>query len=58
MAAVLVSTPGDYDGDGKFDAAVFRSSDAVWYQLRTTECVIAVPFGRTGDVPIPSPVVP
>lgn len=22
---------GDFDGDGKFDAAVFRASDQIWY---------------------------
>jgi FG-GAP repeat. len=50
--------PGDYDGDGKFDAAVFRSSDPVWYQLRTTEGFTAVPFGAAGGLPISSSVVP
>ncbi len=26
-----IPAPGDYDGDGRFDATVFRPSDSTWY---------------------------
>ncbi len=53
-----VVAPGDYDGDGKFDATVFRPSSATWFIGRTTAGTQIVPFGATGDRPVPNAFVP
>ena len=31
-----IPTPGDYDGDGKIDASIFRPSEATWFLNRST----------------------
>jgi len=41
--------PGDYDGDRKTDAAVFRNG--TWYLLRSSLGFTATQFGNTGDIP-------
>jgi hypothetical protein len=47
-----VPAPADYDGDGRADIAVFRTSDGVWYLLNSsTGGFTAVPFGVNGDRP-------
>ena len=44
--------PGDYDGDGKTDAAVFRNG--VWFRLRSSDNTFdAVNFGVATDIPAP-----
>jgi len=50
--------PGDYDGDGKFDAAVFRPPGATWYVQRSTAGILITNFGLTGDQPLPGVFVP
>ncbi|MBV9211048.1 MAG: VCBS repeat-containing protein, partial [Acidobacteria bacterium] len=43
--------PGDYDGDNKWDLAVWRPSTGVFYVNGTTAGMTAVPFGATNDIP-------
>ena len=49
-----IPSPGDYDGDGQFDAAVFRPSTNTWFYNGTTSGNVQLNFGVSGDVPIPN----
>jgi hypothetical protein len=42
--------PGDYDGDGRHDIAVFRNG--IWYLLQSRDGFRAVHWGMNGDVPV------
>ena len=53
-----IPVPGDYDGDGKADAAVFRPSTANWFIQQTTAGTGILQFGFSTDKPVPSAFVP
>jgi uncharacterized delta-60 repeat protein len=53
-----IPAPGDFDGDGRFDATVFRPSQSTWYSQRTTAGTLILPFGQSGDRPVPNAFVP
>lgn len=50
-----VPAPGDYDGDGKTDYAVYRKSTGVWYVLNSFDSSwYTIRFGLEEDIPIPN----
>lgn len=57
LAAEDFVTPGDYDGDGKADIAVYRPSAGIWYMQQSTSGFNAVPFGIAEDRPTPNAFV-
>jgi hypothetical protein len=49
---------GDYDGDGQFDAGVFRPASSTWFINRSTAGTLIQQFGIAGDLPTPAAFVP
>ena len=49
-----IPVPGDYDGDGRTDSAVFRPSTGMWYvRDLVTNTVLFYQWGLDGDTPVP-----
>ena len=47
-------TKFDYDGDGRSDVSVFRSSNGAWYIQQSTSGFTGVNFGQNGDLIVPA----
>lgn len=48
-----IPTPGDFDGDGVTDRAVYRNSTGYWYILRSSDLQwYTIQFGLPGDKPV------
>jgi hypothetical protein len=52
-----IPTPGDYDGDGRIDLAIFRPAEGRWYVLTQTYAFMTQQFGVDGDIPTESAYV-
>jgi hypothetical protein len=48
--------PGDYDGDGKTDFAIWRTSTETWWIIPSCNpgALIIKQWGASGDIPVPA----
>jgi hypothetical protein len=50
-----IPAPGDFDGDGRSDYAVFRNGEGNWYiLLSSTSTWLVTHFGLPNDIPVPN----
>jgi len=47
-----IPAPGDFDGDGKTDRAIFRPASGDWYILFSSGGWTGLHFGQNGDLPV------
>ncbi len=53
-AAAEIKVPGDYDGDGELDEAIWRAADGFWVIKQSSDGQSKfIPWGEPGDVPVP-----
>jgi len=50
-----IPVPGDYDGDGRTDVAIYRPATGLWYILQSTtnfSAYASYQWGVSTDVPV------
>jgi hypothetical protein len=53
LSEIDILTPGDYDGDGRADISVFRTTTGTFFTLRSSDGTVQITrFGQLGDEPV------